>query len=80
MNNDFNNFNNWVINSSALSDLDTPKMAAFKAWNASRKQTLIEAASLCEAKIQREADYGGHGNFMDDKTGSECAKEIRGLI
>jgi hypothetical protein len=38
-------------------------------------------AALCEQKVERPADYqgrfGGYGNFMGDKTGPECAAEIR---
>lgn len=40
-----------------------------------------QCAVICEQKIERPADYqgrfGGYGNFMGDKTGLECAIEIR---
>lgn len=39
------------------------------------------AAKICEAKVEREADYGGrfggYGKFMDWKRGDECAAAIR---
>ena len=38
-------------------------------------------AQLCEQNIERPSDYqgrfGGYGKFMGDKTGPECAAEIR---
>ena len=45
---------------------------------------LEHCAKLCEELVERDAEYGGrfggYGNFMGEKTGSECAKEIRDLI
>ena len=47
--------------------------------------TILEhCAKLCEEEVERDAEYGGrfggYGNFMGEKTGSECAKDIRALI
>jgi hypothetical protein len=49
-----------------------------------RSGAIEEAAALCEAKVERDAEYGGrfggYGKFLGDKTGPECAAAIRALL
>lgn len=44
------------------------------------REVLLRAAELCQQKIERDAEYGGrfggYGNFMGEKTGGECAREL----
>jgi len=46
-------------------------------WNAA----MATAEAICEEKIERDAEYqggfGGYGAYKGDKTGPECAAEIR---
>jgi hypothetical protein len=53
---------------------------ALEAWNAA----VDAAASLCLVEVERKAGYGGsfggYGNFKDDKTGPECASDIRSRL
>lgn len=49
-----------------------------------RAEAMEEAATLCEAKIERPAGFGGrfegYGSFMDSLSGNECAALIRARI
>lgn len=46
-----------------------------------RAEGMEAAAKICEQQVQRPAGYGGrwegYGSFMEDKTGTECARDIR---
>jgi hypothetical protein len=52
-----------------------------RAYLAGKRAGMLEAANICEKKVQRDSEYGGrwggYGRFMGDMTGPECAAAIR---